>query len=120
MVRRSGSVKCRQKTRPRGAGPSRQHPAVVSIVEARDAPERCLIYFFFAFTPRPAALRAGAFLLGALLLAPFFAPFDAVLLFATFCFVAPLAAFLAAGREALPSFAAGFAADFLAGVLFVA
>src|SRR4051812_12556248 len=66
-----------------GAGPSRQHPAVVSIVEARDAPERCLIYFFFAFTPRPAALRAGAFLLGAFLLAPFFAPFDAVLLFAT-------------------------------------
>jgi hypothetical protein len=31
------------ETKPRGAGPSRQHPAVPLIGEALEAPERCLV-----------------------------------------------------------------------------
>src|SRR5687768_10738182 len=86
--------RCVEKTKPRGAGLSQQHPAVASIEMARGAPvECCPSYFFFA---RPAdlpleraALRAGTFLL-AFFAAPRLAPFDAALAFAPPFFAALL------------------------------
>ena len=72
------------------------------------------IYFFFAFPPRPPALRAGA-LPAAFLLAAFFAPFVAVLPLATF-FAPPFAA----GCAPFPLFAAAFLGAFFAGAVFVA
>jgi len=66
-----------EKTRPRGAGPSRQHPRSYPTIRRRTrAPARALpTYFFFAARPavRP-PLDFAAFFAGAFLLAAFLAP----------------------------------------------
>ena len=72
--------------------------------------------FFLAFPPRPLALRAGAFLAAAFLLADFFGAFRCALALGDL-FRSALRRVL--GRVLLPLFAAGFLAAFFAGGLCV-